>query len=102
MRKRYIKNMLMTLVVVILTMSTTFALAEDKVNGFPLPTNKSYAVTVLSRYSGGGNHDSYLYTYGALKGRQKCCYGYFSKCMDTYICGSKRNSTNQQIWKQWW
>ena len=35
MRKRYIKNMLMTLVVVILTMSTTFALAEDKVNGFP-------------------------------------------------------------------
>lgn len=49
MRKRYIKNMLMTLVVVILTMSTTFALAEDKVNGFPLPTNKSYAVTVLSR-----------------------------------------------------
>ena len=29
MRKRYIKNMLMTLVVVILTMSTTFALAED-------------------------------------------------------------------------
>ena len=69
MRKRYIKNMLMTLVVVILTMSTTFALAEDKVNGFPLPTNKSYAVTVLSRYSGGGNHDSYLYTYGPLKGQ---------------------------------
>ena len=29
MRKRYIKNMLMTLVVVILTMSTTFALAEE-------------------------------------------------------------------------
>ena len=69
MRKRYIKNMLMTLVVVILTMSTTFALAEDKVNGFPLPTNKSYAVTVLSKYSGGGNHDSYLYTYGPLKGQ---------------------------------
>ena len=53
MRKRYIKNMLMTLVVVILTMSTTFALAEDKVNGFPLPTNKvicSYSVIKIFRW----------------------------------------------------
>lgn len=70
MNKKLLKKIVAVFAVMaMLLMNVSLVSAADKVNGFPLPTNKSYAVTVLSRYSGGSSHDIYLYQYGPLKGQ---------------------------------
>ncbi len=70
MNKTLLKKFAAVFVVMaMILMNISFVSAADKVNGFPLPTTKTYLVTVLASYYPSGSHDSYLYTYGPLKGQ---------------------------------
>ena len=67
-RKLFSKLVAILIVISMGLMNVMTVSADNKVNGFPLPTTKTYLVTVLAKYSGGGAHQSYLYSYGPLKG----------------------------------
>lgn len=72
MNKRLLKKIVAVFATVtMLFINVSSTLAANKENGFPLPTNRTYGVSVLSRYSNGDNHDIYLYKYGPLKGQSE-------------------------------
>ena len=69
MKKKFIaKISSLFIIMAICFMNTVPVSAVPKVIGFPLPTTKTHLVTVLAKYTW-GPHDSYLYTYGPLKGQ---------------------------------